>query len=164
MAYAIITVLLFFFLTIAHDLRTGNGKYTILPNGHCNHDTHSYKTLFLTDISVSIHKLVQIIMFVSYLVYFYKFKKRCNAQTGSGLQYDKVLFKIAIGMGATIGLSNFIWTLVIFAPKYINIVIVIISGGILLLIQQCVVMTSFLCIEKMSRLCKDCLSKDENYY
>jgi len=30
-AYAIITVLLFVFLTIAYDFRTGNGKYTILP-------------------------------------------------------------------------------------------------------------------------------------
>ena len=48
MLYASITLVLVFFITIAYDLRTGNGKYTILPNGHCNfidhtvQDTHHY--------------------------------------------------------------------------------------------------------------------------
>jgi len=119
-AYAVIAVLLFIFLTIAYDLRTGSGKYTISSNGHCNVHQDSYKTLFLTTISVSIHKLIQIIMFVAYLVYFYEFKM-CNAQTGSNLQYDWVLFKITIAMGATIGLSTFVWIFARF-PQYLNIV------------------------------------------
>ena len=121
-AYAIITVLIIVFLTIAYDLRTGNGKYTILPNGHCNFiDQYSYETLFLSDIAVSINKLVQIIMFVAYLVYFYKFKNICNVQI-SNIQYNQKLFKIAIAMGATIGLSYFIWMFVIFVPEYSDIV------------------------------------------
>jgi len=86
--HAIITVVLFVFLTIAYDLRTGHGQYTTLPNGHCNFiDQYSYETLFLSDIAVFINKLVQIIVFVVYLVYFYKFKNICKAQI-SNVQYN----------------------------------------------------------------------------
>jgi len=101
---------------------------TILLNGHCNIDHHSYKALFLIAISVSINKLVQIIMFVVYLFYFYKFKNICNVQI-SNVQYNWELFRIAIAMEATIGLSNFIWMFARFASEYLNIVII--SGGIL---------------------------------
>jgi len=154
-SYAIITVLLFVSLTIAYDFRTGSGKYTILSNGHYDIHKHSYKTIILTIISVSINKLVQIIMFVAYLVYFYKFKKMYNTQT-SNLQYDRMFFKIAIAMGATIGLSTFVWMLARFV-QYLDILIII--GCILDLIQQCVIMTSFLCTKKFPSFAKTVCQK-----
>ena len=44
--YAAFTLTLLFFVTIAYDWRTGNGKYTILANGHCSFDASSYKNCF----------------------------------------------------------------------------------------------------------------------
>ena len=157
-AYAFITLVLFFFIAIAYDWRTGNGRYTILPNGHCNSiSQYFYKTLFLGDFFVFINKFIQIAMFSAYLVYFYKLK----VNIGNPIQYNRELFRIAIAMGATISLSHFIWTLLAFDPNPQYSVIVIISGAVLLLIQQGVIMASFMCTEKMSDLCKAYFSREE---
>ena len=151
-AYASITLILQFFVTIAYDWRTGNGTYTLLANGHCNFiNQYSYKTLFLSDFVVTINKFVQITTFVTYLVYFYKFNVNIRPANIS-LQYNQVLFRVAIAMGATVGLSYFIFILRIFNSEYADIIAF--SGTILLLIQQAVIMASFMCTKKMSALCK----------
>ena len=151
-AYASITLILLFFVTIAYDWRTGNGKYTLLANGHCNFiNQYSYKTLFFSDFVVTINKFAQITIFVIYLVYFYKFNVNIRPANIS-LQYNQVLFRIAIAMGATVGLSYFIFILRIFNSEYADIIAF--SGTILLLIQQAVIMVSFMCTKKMFALCK----------
>ena len=157
-AYAFITLVLFFFIAIAYDWRTGNGRYTILPNGHCNSiSQYSYTTLFLNDIFISINKFIQIAMFLAYVVYFYKLK----VNIGNPIQYNRELFRIAIAMGATIGVSYFIWVLLAFDPNPQHADIIGISGGVLLLIQQGVIMASFMCTKKMSDLCKAYFSSEE---
>ena len=150
--YAAFILILLFFVTIAYDWRTGNGKYTILANGHCNFiDEYSYKTLFFNDLVITINKCAQIAMFIIYLVYFYKFNVNIRPPQVS-LQYNQVLFRIAIAMGATIGLSYFIYLLLLVDPEYSDIVTI--SGTALLFIQQAVVMASFMCTKKMAALCK----------
>ena len=91
-------LVLLFFVTIAYDWRTGNGKYTILANGHCNHiDYSTYDTLYFSNYIVGINKFLQIIMFSAYLVYYYKFNVNvCPAQIS--LQYNQDLVKIAIAI------------------------------------------------------------------
>ena len=154
-AYASITLILQFFVTIAYDWRTGNGKYTLLANGHCNfidQYQYSYKTLFFGDFIIAINKFVEITMFSIYLVYFYKFNVNIRPANVS-LQYNRVLFRVAIAMGATVGPSYFIFILLlIFDPEYSNIIGI--SGTILVLIQQAVITASFMCTKKMSALCK----------
>ena len=161
-AYAFITLILFFFLTIAYDWRTGNAKYTLLSNGHCNFiDQHSYKSLFLSNIFIIINKSIQIAMFLAYLVYYYKLKAYIrNAQIP--MQHNQELFRIAITMGATIGLSHFIWFLLMFDPHPQHSAIISISGTVCLLVQQGVIMASFACTEKMSDLCKTNFSRERN--
>ena len=161
MLYASITLVLVLFITIAYDLRTGNGKYTILPNGHCNFiDQYSYKMLFIIDIPNFVNKLVQITMFIIYLVYFNKFNAIIRDAKVSNMQYHKGLFKIAITMGATVGLSSFIWILSAFYPGYTEVIAA--SGSILLFIQQCVIATSFLYTRKIYDLCKMKFSRDSS--
>ena len=159
LAYALITLILFFFVTIAYDWRTGNGRYTLLPNGHCNFiSTYSYKTLILNDTFVFINKLIQIIMLLTYLVYFYKFNVNIGAGNVNVLQYNQELLKIAIAMGATIGLSFFVYAILIFGPEYSNIIGI--SGTALLFIQQVLIMSIFTYTKKMSTLCKAYFSRD----
>ena len=156
-AYAVFSLTLLFFVTIAYDWKTGNGKYTILANGHCNHiDYSTYYTLFFSNFIIGINKFLQIIMFSAYLVYYYKFNLNvCPAQVS--LQYNRDLVKIAIAMGASVGLAYFIFTIsVILGDSYIAFV----SGSILLLIQQIVIMTSYISTKKMFGLCKKYFSID----
>ena len=152
--YAFGTLLLFACLTISYDLITGSGKYLLLPDGRCSFLPSSYEAIFIRNIFVFINKVIQIVMFITYLVYLYKVIVDIgNGEVSS--QYNKALSKIAIGMGATIGLSFFIWILPI-DQKYSYITAI--SGAVFLFIQQCVIMSSYLCTKKMSELWKKCYS------
>ena len=157
-AYVLITLILLLFLITAYDWRTGNGKYTLLPNGHCNFiDQYSYPTLYLIDVVKNFNKFVQLIMFFAYLYYFYKlnFDFR-NAQNST--EYSKRLLGVAIVMGANVGLARLFWLLLVFESEYSTILSLI--GSILFLIQQIVIMSPFSCTRKMSELCKAHFSRD----
>ena len=159
-SYALVTLVLLFFLVITYDWSTGNGKYTFLPNGHCAFvDQYSYTTLFLAEIPTAINKLIQITMFIAYIVYFIKFNMMIRAAQTT-IRYNRDLFKIAIAMGATLGLSYFVFIFLAFDSAFLDAVIGI-SGSFLLIIQQCVIMTSFLCTKKMSRLWKRFFSRNQ---
>ena len=156
--YAGFTLILLFFVTIAYDWRNGIGKYTILENGHCSFvNTSSYNTLFLTIFIITINKFLQLMMFIAYLFYLYKFNLNVRAAQVT-LRYSRLLFRIAIAMGAAVGLSFFIFTLVVFIPEYSDITFI--SGAVIELIQQIVIMTTFMCTKKVYTLCKGCFSMD----
>ena len=158
--YAFVTLVLLFFLVIIYNWSTGNGKYTLLPNGHCAFvDQYSYTTLYLAEIAPIINKLIQITMFIAYIVYFIKFNMMIHAvQTTT--RYNQELFKIAIAMGATLGLSYFIFIFLVFDSAFLDAVVGI-SGAFLLTIQRCIIMTFFLCTKKMSRLWKRFFSRNQ---
>ena len=51
--YAVFALTLLFFVTIAYDWRTGNGKYTILANSYCNNiDYSTHNTLFFSSSTI----------------------------------------------------------------------------------------------------------------
>ena len=156
-AYAFITLILLFFVIITYDWRTGNGRYTFLPNGHCDIGEQSYGTLYLMDSFNAVNKFVQITMFLVYLVYFYKLKMAFR-EAENLPQYSRKLFRIAIAMGANVGLSRFIWLIFSFHPEYAEIITI--CGIILFLMQQIVIMASFMCTRRMSELCKSYFSSD----
>ena len=107
-AYAAITLALLFFVTIAYDWITGNGKYTISASGHCYIvDCPSYNTLMISTSVAGINKFLQMIVFSAYLVYFYKFNRNTQA-TQTSVAHSRILFKIVIAMGATVGITFFI--------------------------------------------------------
>ena len=157
-AYVLITLILLLFLITAYDWRTGNGKLTLLPNGHCNFvDQYSYPTLFLTDVVKNLNKFIQLIMVFAYLYYFYKLKVEFRDAQNLA-KYSKRLLRVAIVMGANVGLSRLFWLLLVFESEYSNIFNYI--GPILFLIQQVLIMSSFTCTRKMSELCKAYFSRD----
>ena len=161
MAYTIFTLVLLFFLVVVYDWRTGNAENTLLPNGHCNFidQYNTYSTLYFGDAFVVINKFIQMTMLLAYLVYLYKFNKNANAAQVT-LQYNKLFFRIAIAMGATIGLSYFMWMVVLFDSRFSDIFSI--CSAVLLVIQKGVIMASFMCTKKMSRLCKAYCSRDED--
>ena len=120
-------------------------KYTILPNGHCSFiDPSTYNTFYLFVFIVFINKFLQMTMFSAYLYYLYKFNLNVRAaQVTLDVRYNRKLFRIVTTMGASIGFSFF---LVVFIPEYSDIIT---SSGNFELIQQVVIMTSFMCTKKI---------------
>ena len=157
--YAAFTFILVFFVIIAYDWRTGNGKYTIMESGHCCYFDHpSYNTLIFSSTITLINKFLQITMFSAYLVYFYKFNLNVRAAQVT-LQYSRKLFRIAIAMGGTVGLAFLFFIPVLFIPEYSNIFVTI--GVTFLLIQQVVIFASLVCTKKVSVMCKGYFSRAE---
>ena len=155
-AYAGFTLILLFFVAIAYDWRTGMDKYTILPNGHCSFaDPSTYNTFYLFVFVSFINKVLQMTMFSAYLYYLYKFNLNVRAaQVTLDVRYSRKLFRIATAMSASIGFSFFNYILVVFIPEYSDVIITI--SGNLELIQQVVIITSFMCTKKMYAKCKAC--------
>ena len=158
--YAAFTLVLLFFVTIAYDWRTGNGKYTILASGHCIILDHpSYNTLAISGFVTAINKILQMMMFSTYLVYLYKFNKNVRA-AGVTLQHSRKLLRVATAMGSAIGLSSFLYILLVIIPECSNFIFII--SSILFLIQQVVIFASLLLTKKMSTLCKAYFSRESN--
>ena len=125
----------------------------MLPNGHYNFILiyTPIRLFILVIILLSSNKLAQIAMFLTYLVYFYKSKVNIN-NPQIFARYSRKLFKISIAMGATVGLSTFIWIPIAFDLPYLAIFEI--TGTISFFIQQAVIMTSFLSIKRMTNFCR----------
>ena len=106
--------------------------------------TTTVQSLFF--FNITINKCLQIMLFSAYLVYLYKFNKNINVERVS-LQYSRKLIRIAIAMGATVGLSFFFGFISVSYPHYRYITFS--CAAIFLFIQQAVIMTSFVCTKKM---------------
>ena len=157
LAYSISLLILFGSFIVARDLQTGNGRYTILPSGHCSYWASDYDTMLVPRTNAVINKLFQIALFIVYLCYYYKLSTSITEASEASKKQNRALFKIAISIGGTIGISEFIFLLeVFFAVDYIGGIV----ATILLSIQQCVIMTSFLYYKRMTKLCRDVFKKD----
>ena len=152
-------VAVFAVIIIGYDLYSGNGKQTILPSGYCLfYNDYSYQTQVIKDISLSGNKVAQFSLFVIFLFYYCKQRMRSTIaplrESTSSIRISKLLFRIAVAMGAVVGIARIIWVATaILAPNYAYITTAI--GLIAYLFQQCVVMFSFMCTQKMSRLCRE---------
>ena len=139
--YVISLLAVSLFLVLTYDLVTGSWRDTMLDNGRCailiQFDFSTVSIMFAVSTA---NKLLQITMFVAYLFYCYKLRSIYCRDTASGRQTQRTLFKIAVAMGATIGLSQ-----LIFAFNKIsgyNSIPVERIGGISLVVQQCVMVIS----------------------
>jgi len=149
LAYAFGQIALFLAVITSYDLLSGTGRYALQPDGHCIFfNESSYTTFFILTTNTIISKFAQIAMLVIYLYYFYKINKNISRQ------HSHKLSIVAISMGATIGLSQFIWIANGISEGKFS-AITGIMGAIFLLFQQCVITINFMCTDKMSRLCKE---------
>ena len=140
------------FLTTSYDLGVNQGAH-VLPNGDCSNAIRL--VINVITISDSIQKSTQIILFLAYLYYKYQLNKDVQSSTILRSQ-EKLLHPIAIAMGATVGISHLLY--VIFAVIKMQIILTI--SWLLFLIQQFVIMTTFLCTKKARKMCKERFSKE----
>jgi len=158
--YSFGSLILFGSFILARDVDTGNGRYTILPSGHCSYWVSDYDTILIPRTNAAINKMIQIALFIVYLYYYYKLSSGTSTDEVSeaAKKQSRQLFKIAVSFGGTVGISEFIWLLEFFiGVDYVGAIIAV----TMLFIQQCVIMTSFMYYSRMSKVCRDFFRKKE---
>ena len=143
-AYEVCTIFLVMLFAVIYNLAVHNDIHIILPNDHCRLNV----TAQIVSIPNTFNKATQILMFLIYLYYAYKLKKTIH-NAGIPSRQQSQLNKIAIPMGATVGIAHFIYIIYL----VYNLPVVELCFGVFF-IQQCVIMTSSLSTQKMHQLCK----------
>ena len=152
--YTLGVTLLTLFLTICFDIATHNYKDILLPNGQCvSLDVEAYGTFQIPIIVIGIHKIVKVVRFITYLYYLYKVNKDISDAGRSNY-----LHKLAVAMGAFIGLGYFTYMLA--AISDISVTVLVPLSAAIFLMQQCVVVAIFMCSQKTCRLYGECVSKE----
>ena len=155
-AYTVGTAIFFLGIMTTYDVITGVGRYTLQLDGHCIFISNTqYKTIWIWRVNTAINKIGQIMMFAIYLFYFYKIKQ--NIELSS--QNKQTLSKVAVAMGATIGLSQLIWLASALNTEYSPISKI--TGSVSYFIQQCVIMATLMCTDKVSRLCQELFPRNQ---
>jgi len=158
MIYTLNLMLFALFLTISFDVATGNYMDVLQPNGRCvSVDIRKYGTFIVAIIFLNINKIAQLVLFITYLYYTYKLSKDIS-DAGTFNNQQSLLHKLAVAMGAFIGLANSLFMLAVILNVNITMVTPFLTA--IFLLQQCVVVTIFLCSKKVHRLYGECLSKD----
>ena len=151
--YALGSSLVFGFFVVMYDLGTGTYRHTLLPNGHCSFFATQleYDTVTLVYAITYVIKIVQVVILVAYFIYYYKVNKvlkNVRKMANNDRKHNNFYFKIALTMGATIGISQILLPISWYFQTRIGIQIV----GILFFTQQCVIMSLYVCSKKMRRL------------
>jgi len=156
--YHLITVTIVLLGVVGYDFSNDNYSSIILPNGHCIYTNQHQDDTYQIPIAVSaINKFVQIVLFIAYLYYTNQLNKDIS-QPDLLKRQQSVLHKIALSMGAVLGVSYTIYA----ANVVIRIPLVpyIAISGSLFIVQQSVVATIFLCSKKMRRRYRRCLTTE----
>ena len=155
--YVLGLLLLFNIFIVSYDFGTGTYKHVILPNGHCDFvSSTEYDTKQIVHANTTLNKVIQIIMIVVYFVYYYKLNKMLKMArsmvVNTDQQQNRLFFKIAVTMGATIGISEIIFVFNWLAGRIFTVAII---GALGLFIQQCVIVILIMCSRNVPQLCKE---------
>ena len=141
------------FLMVSYDVGI-NRSVHILHGGYCVTKNDDFP-IRVINISSHVNKSAQIMLFLVYL--YYKYKLNRDVQDTAILRsQDRLLHKIAMVMGATIGIAYLLFSVFVifgFTPA-------LVATWMLFFIQQYVVMAILLCTKKMKNMCIEYCSKD----
>jgi len=155
MSYILGTLTLFNIITISYDLATGNGARLFSPNGYCEFaSSNVYSVVEIVDGFNNLNKAFQVGMFVAYLFYFYKFYKQ---RVVADKQLHQELTRIAVTLGASVGISQVVWVVANIAG-YLSFAIIF--GLLSFVVQQFVIMAVFVCNKKIVELCRKKIGKE----
>ena len=152
--YVLGLLLLFDIFVVGYDFGTGTYKHTLLPNGHCSFFVQTeYDTTRLLDAYGYVNEIIQILLLVVYFVYYYKLNKMLKMvhhMVSTDTQQNKLFLKIAIMMGASLGISQ----ISLASSWYFDSEMFLNLAEFFFLIQQCVIVCLFMCSKKILRLWK----------
>ena len=109
MAYILGTLVIFNVFLLILDEVTGDTDQLLLPSGHCDVPTvRLYNNMTVMTIYGFVNKFVQLVLFGVYMFYYYKYVTEMESPLK--LIQDR-LAKIAIIIGATVGLHKVLFGL-----------------------------------------------------
>ena len=157
--YSIIFVLgqllVFNIFVLSYDFGTGTYEHALLPNGHCSFFVRSgYDTVGIYHAFGYVYQAIQSLLIITYFIYHYKTNKMLRmvrSMANTDTQQNQLFLKIAITMGATVGISHIIFATSWYLDSEIPLRRI---SGFFFIIQQCVIMSFYMCTKKMSQLCK----------
>ena len=154
--YVLGLLLLFNIFIMSYDFGTDAYKHVILPDGHCSFiNPTEYNTIEIAHAHNTLNKALQFILIMMYFIYYYKLNKMLtmvrSMVANTDQQQNQLFFKIAVTMGATIGISEFIFIYNRFAGHIVTGII----GAFALLVQQCVIVILMMCSRNVLQLCKE---------
>ena len=143
MAYLLVTLVVFYVVSIIYDFVTGDDNHLLSPSGHCIFARPAtYNIMYVMTAYTTLNKAIQIGLWVIYMCYFYKFTKECV--------YHETA-EITIIIGATVGISQVVW---FFTTLSGYVVLKIVTEVLSVAMQQCVIMAMFMFSKKVADLCK----------
>ena len=134
--YVIGTMAISMFTILIYDLAINRGEFT----EYCDdHDPIFFTMVTIMQIASFINHLFQIALFIVYLYYWYKIR---NGQDVTDQQINQQIFHIAVAMGATISIANFIFILdwiIARANGAESSPIAQMTASLILLLQHCLI-------------------------
>ena len=157
MKYIFGSLLLLDILIFSYDFGTATFQHVILPNGHCSfYNQIEYDAIKIAQTYTVLNKIIQIILLVVYFGYYYKLNNMLKMIRTLAVKVDhqqnRLFFKLAITMAATIGIAQFFLTYTRLISPTVSARII---GGLLVPIQRCVILILFTSSKKVLRLCKE---------
>ena len=155
--YAFGLLLLFDIVIITYDFGTNTFQHAISTDGYCSFVPETrYITSGVLIPNIFFNKALEIIFLIFYFIYYRKLNKLLkmirNMRSTDG-QQNPLYLKVAIGMGATIGISKFLYIIDVLIIGHSDLLLLL--ATFCLLTQQTLIMTLIMCSKKMPRLCKE---------
>ena len=112
MKYIFGSLLLCDILIFSYDFGTATFQHVVLPNGHCSfNDQLENDAVKIAQANNVLNKISQNILLVAHFVYYYKLNKMLRMIRTLAVKVDhqqnRLYFKLAITMAATIGIAQF---------------------------------------------------------
>ena len=150
-------LLLFDIVIITYDFGTNTFQHAISTDGHCSFVPETqYITSGVLIPNIFFNKALEIIFLIVYFFYYYKLNKMLKMIRNirsTDRQHNPLYLKVALGMGATIGISKFLYIIDLLIIGHSDILLLL--ATFCLLVQQTLIMTLIMCSKKMPRLCKE---------
>jgi len=149
MAYILGTLVIFNIFSIIYDEVTGDADQLLLPSGHCDVPmAGKYDSMTVMTIYGFVNKFVQLVLFGVYMFYYFKYVTEMESPLK---QIQDRLAKIAMIIGATVGLHKAIfWLIVVVTGDGLLGVVVGVMGET---IQDIAITMVFMCNKKVTGQC-----------
>ena len=155
MAYVLISLGLLGVLILCYDFSTSNSKHLLLPDNHCAYtDIKIYNTLIIPICFAFLNKIFQMVIFIIYLYYFYKFIVISNNSAIPNINRELIMkcAKVAFVFGAAIGLAYVILILgELTGYRFYGKLM----GRFLFILQQYSVLITMVCTKRTFQLCRN---------
>ena len=142
--YVTCMVAISMFIIFTYDMAARKGDFS----GYCDRNDPIYRNMVtVMQTVVLINKVAQIVLFIIYLHYWRKLR---NSVHVTDHKTDQNLFRIAVGMGATISISEFAysvsWTVSLATGNRFTPVEIV--GAMMLILQHCIITGLLKCAYK----------------